>query len=129
MQSETADHVLWTQYAEPSPETQNGAVGAALTRIQFRETSSSVLLRTINEQAATLEDGTAERRSRLMIVVGRSRRLAVEDHSEELKGLMAANAAGYMTSEVKKTIGDVAASLIVSGSKASIVVLQAGLDA
>ena len=48
----------------------------------------------------------------------------------ELKELIEVRGAGSatVTSEVKKTIGDVASSLVVSGCKASIVVLQAGND-
>jgi len=57
-----------------------------------------------------------------MIVVGRSRRLAVENHHAELKQLM--EQYGAVGSEVKKTVGDVATALMVSGCKASIVVLQ-----
>ncbi len=60
-----------------------------------------------------------------MIVTGRSRRLAVENHHVELKALIDQHRDGGVMQEVKKTVGDVASSFIVTGSKASIVVLQA----
>ena len=59
----------------------------------------------------------------LMIVVGRSRRLAVEDHHDDLKELMEEH--GQVRSEIKKTIGDVASALMLSGCNAGVVVVQA----
>lgn len=70
-----------------------------------------------------LEDETAGRRSTLLIIAGRSRRLAVENHHTELRTLIEER--GGFASEVKKTVGDVASALIVMGGKSSIVVLQA----
>jgi threonine aldolase len=49
--------------------------------------------------------------------------LAAENHHAELKQLI--NEHGGVASEVKKTVGDVASAFIVTGSQASIVVLQA----
>jgi len=56
-------------------------------------------------------------------VAGRSRRLAVENHQQELKELMEEH--GSVSNEVQKTVGDVATAFVVSGCKAGIVVLQA----
>ena len=99
------------------------ATRAALSRIEWDEMSTAVPLRAIIEHTKTLEAATGERRSRLMAVVGRSRRLAVENHAMELKELMDMH--GSVASEVRKTVGDVAAAFIATGGKASIVVLQA----
>ncbi len=85
--------------------------------------STSTPLRSVIEYGNALETATGERRSRLMAVVGRSRRLAVENHAMELKELMDAH--NGVSSEVRKTIGDVAAVFVATSSKASIVVLQA----
>ena len=124
MQSETADNILWQRYSLPSEtEPLDSIASAALDRIEWREVSTPTPLRAVVEHAAQLEDATGERKSRLTVVVGRSRRLAVENHHAELKGLMDEH--GGVASEVKKTVGDVAAAFIVTGSKASIVVMQA----
>lgn len=58
-----------------------------------------------------------------MIIAGRSRRLAAENHHAELKGLI--EEYGSVASEVKKTVGDVASAFISTRSEASVVVLQA----
>ena len=124
MQSETADNITWSRYSSPSETDSIGSVAReALSRIEFEEISSANPLRSVVEHAAMLEDATADRRSRLMVVAGRSRRLAVENHHAELKELIEEH--GGIAHEVKKTVGDVAAAFIVTGSKASIVVLQA----
>ena len=125
LQSETADNILWAQLAEPAgSQTFDLATASALSRIEFREVSASGLLRSVIEYAAALEASTADRRSRLLVVAGRSRRLAVEHHGRELEEL-AGEYGATITPEVRKTVGDVASSFIVCGSKASIVVLQA----
>ncbi|PSR72300.1 hypothetical protein PHLCEN_2v11892 [Hermanssonia centrifuga] len=126
MQSETADNIIWLRYASPSStESFDSVASSALSRIEWKETSTPTPLHSLVEQAAVLEDSTSERRSRLMIVTGRSRRLAVENHHVELKALIDQHRDGGVMQEVKKTVGDVASSFIVTGSKASIVVLQA----
>lgn len=56
-------------------------------------------------------------------MLGRSRRLAVESHQLELKELMDVTAG--IGGEVKKTIGDVATALVVSGCNVGLVVMQA----
>lgn len=58
-----------------------------------------------------------------LVVLGRSRRMAVEDHNKELKMLIEAH--GNVGGEVRKTIGDVATALVVAGCNVGLVVLQA----
>jgi hypothetical protein len=59
----------------------------------------------------------------LVVVTGRSRRLAVENHRKELGELMVEN--GQVGAEVRKTVGDVATAFVVAGVGSGIVVLQA----
>jgi hypothetical protein len=59
----------------------------------------------------------------LFVVTGRSRRLAVENHRQELRELMQAR--GSMSDEVRKTVGDVATAFVVAGVGSGVVVLQA----
>ncbi|KZT65838.1 hypothetical protein DAEQUDRAFT_497040 [Daedalea quercina L-15889] len=121
MQSDTADNVIWSRYASRGQD--DTPLSAALARIEFSEIRTPAPLRTVVEYAANIAESASERRCRPMLVVGRSRRLAVENHHTELKQLMEQNS-GF-GSEVKKTVGDVAAALMATGCKASIVVLQA----
>ncbi|KAG6840786.1 hypothetical protein C0991_004326 [Blastosporella zonata] len=115
MQSETADNIAWARYTTPSAEN---TTSAALSRIAFRELSTPVPLH------AMISEAESSRRvgSRLLVVVGRGRRLAVENHAKELKELMAEH--GSVGSEVKKTVGDVATALVVAGCGEGVVVLQ-----
>ena len=124
LQSETADGIVWQRFAYSS-ETENldSVASAALTRIEWKEVVTPNPLRAVVDRAAQLEDCTADRRSRLLIVAGRSRRLAAGNRHAELKGLVEEH--GEIASEVKKTVGDVAAAFIVTGCKASIIVFQA----
>lgn len=124
MQSETADNIVWTRYASPSESNApSPRVADALTRITFAEVSSPSPLHTVIDQA-TVHVTDAERQERkLTVVLGRSRRLAVENHSKELKEIMDVH--GGVGSEIKKTIGDVATALVVSGCKLALVVMQA----
>jgi hypothetical protein len=67
---------------------------------------------------------------RLLIMAGRSRRLAVEDHRIELKELLeeygsGAGPHGGVGSEVRKTLGDVASVFVLAGCGSGVVVVQA----
>lgn len=122
MQSETADNIAWARYAGPQPDTSSSTSASALSRIQFRVFATPIPLRAaIQEANMQLEAGGCA--ARLLIVTGRSRRLAVENHRMELKELM--EEYGIVGSEVKKTIGDVAAGFVVAGCGVGVVVLQA----
>ena len=122
MQSETADNIAWARYAHP--EAVDPSLVPALSRMSFSEVATTEPLHHIVKEALTMSR-TANEKSRLLVLTGRSRRLAVEDHSAELKRVM--EEYGGMANEVKRTIGDVAASLVVSGCQASIVVFQAAV--
>ncbi|KAH6893712.1 potassium:hydrogen antiporter [Coprinopsis sp. MPI-PUGE-AT-0042] len=58
----------------------------------------------------------------LIIVTGRSRRLAAIDHRLELKEMMAER--GSLGAEVSKTVGDVASAFVLSGVGSGVLVLQ-----
>ncbi|KAK2463776.1 hypothetical protein APHAL10511_004214 [Amanita phalloides] len=136
MQSDTADNVAWAKYHQLKRE-QGLDSTAALSRVEFKEMRTPNPLRTALEEASKpsglegqegadsyakirlqVKDGRDGKRKtaycrRLLVVVGRSRRLAVEDHAGELKELM--QEYGHVGAEVKKTIGDVGAAFVVAG--------------
>lgn len=95
----------------------------ALSRVQFTELATPNPLHAAVDDASSLLNDLIEKKSRLLVVAGRSRRLAAESHHAELKELMEEH--GSVGSEVKKTIGDVATAFVVSGCKAGLVVVQA----
>ncbi|KAG2130746.1 Sodium/hydrogen exchanger family-domain-containing protein [Suillus clintonianus] len=118
MQSETADSVIWSRYASrdlavagiPAP------LRAALSRIDFSNLASPVPLHAAIQRASMYQ--------RVLVVTGRSKRLAVEDHSAELKDLVEEHRiVGHEV--MTKTIGDVATAFVVSGCASGMVVLQA----
>ncbi|KAG6899749.1 hypothetical protein C0993_007236 [Termitomyces sp. T159_Od127] len=114
MQSETADNISWTRYASPTIENQT----TALSRIEFKEITTPIPLHAgIHEAEGCRRPGV-----RLIVVAGRGRRLAVENHARELKDVMGEY--GSVGSEVKKTIGDVATAFVVAGCAEGVVVMQ-----
>ncbi|KAH7915459.1 Sodium/hydrogen exchanger family-domain-containing protein [Hygrophoropsis aurantiaca] len=125
LQSETADSVLWSRYASPQFTSDTPpSLRAILSRIEFADLNSPVPLHAIVQQASSLRETLAQKRTRLLIVAGRSRRLAVENHHHELKELIEEHSSvGHEV--VKKTIGDVATAFVVSGCGTGMVVLQA----
>jgi len=124
LQSETADNIIWSRYSRPSySEKPRATVRSALSRMQFLETATPTPLHSITQQAAEKFQSLVQQHTRMLVVTGRSRRLAVESHHHELKGLMEEH--GNVGPEVRKTIGDVATSFVVMRSYAGIVVVQA----
>ena len=59
----------------------------------------------------------------VIVVAGRSRRLAVESHDAELARIVAAKGTSF-SSSVSKTVGNVGAALVADGTAASILVVQ-----
>lgn len=107
-------------------------LSAALSRISFEELSTPLPLHGVTEQvkelcnpvATTTSDGAPTAGpGKLLVVLGRSRRLAVENHHKELKEL--AEQYGTVGNEVKKTVGDVATAFVLSGCAVGLVVMQA----
>ena len=126
IQSDTADNVLWDRVTSPnssfSPEVQ-----VALTRISFQSKSAGRPLHRMLELAG-FEASQASRTSKpLLVVAGRSRRMAVESHNRELHQLVTERNI-TLAAEVSKTFGDVASAFFVAGGGVSLVVTQATLS-
>lgn len=68
-------------------------------------------------------EGTQEPSGPLIVVTGRSRRLAAMNHRVELKEIMGER--GSLGSEVKKTLGDSASAFVGSGVGSGVLVIQA----
>ncbi|KAK0202677.1 Sodium/hydrogen exchanger family-domain-containing protein [Desarmillaria ectypa] len=120
MQSETADNIIWARYTSPT-YTSVYPTQEALKRMEFRELSSPIPLHAI--LAAANEEIEVVKGKRILTLIGRSRRLAVENHSKEMKELMEEH--GHVGSEVTKTIGDVATSFVLSRCGSGVIVVQA----
>lgn len=117
MQSETANNVTWARYALPptGAAPSDRALADALSRVTFEELASPTPLHVALRRAGTLE--------RAIVVVGRSRRLAVEDHYAELRMLEEEH--GAVRADVRKTAGDVGTAFVMAGINASLLVMQA----
>ncbi|KAI0647892.1 Sodium/hydrogen exchanger family-domain-containing protein [Trametes meyenii] len=126
LQSETADNIAWSRYTCPEARA-DPSLASALSRMHFSEVGTPAPLRYIIKQALAMSQSVVDERSRLLILTGRSRRLAVENHHAELKSVMEEH--GGIANEVKRTVGDVATSLVVSGCQASVLVFQATVSA
>ncbi|THG96362.1 hypothetical protein EW026_g5457 [Hermanssonia centrifuga] len=118
--SDTADNVLWDQYSSSSAP----AVAGALRRMKFTHEISARPLHSVLECAAKTLANQAQ--SRPLVVVGRSRRLAVGSHAAELRELLTEHGASA-NSEVAKTLGDVGASFFAANANASLLILQAAI--
>lgn len=123
LQSETADKMAWSKYALPPLELDGSSqLRAALARIEFMDVSTPTPLRAAIQQAAVLR----ARHKRLLIMAGRSRRLAAEDHHFELKQVCEEHRSS-VSEHIRKTSGDVASAMLVSSSATALVVLQAAI--
>lgn len=130
LQSETLDDIAWAQYAHPTGDSPPllPSTREALTRIAFQEASSSTPLRAALSQAARLSTG-----ENVIVLVGRGRRLAREEHRSELKNVLLSAGhgprdAGAAGGEMSRTVGDVAAAFLLSAegrSAGSVLVVQA----
>ncbi|KAL1950506.1 hypothetical protein VTO73DRAFT_5630 [Trametes versicolor] len=126
LQSETADNIAWSRYTHASASA-DPALAPALSRMDFSDVGTPEPLRYTIKQALGMSRSVVDERGRLLILAGRSRRLAVENHHAELKSVMEEH--GGLANEVKRTVGDVATALVVSGCQASLIVFQASVSA
>ncbi|KAJ6610393.1 Sodium/hydrogen exchanger family-domain-containing protein, partial [Mycena sp. CBHHK59/15] len=117
--SDTADNLLWDRFTRPS-HAHSAAVLSALSRISFSQIASAQPL----HQIVTLVEREVARGGNLVVLAGRSRRMAVESHRAELQTLIAGKGAA-IGSAVPKTLGDVGAAIVASGTSASLLVVQA----
>jgi len=118
--SDTADNIIWSRYASPSV-TQDPNIASAVSRIRFDTVSSSRPIHTIVE----LIKGSTPSKD-MIVVAGRSRRMAVESHTVELQQLIL-ESGSPVSSSLSKTLGDVGAALVASSTNASLLVLQGGI--
>lgn len=100
--SDTLDDMIWTRC---STELDSSS-------ITFKTTSTPTPLHSIVSLAQSLGS-----KRRLISIVGRGKRLAVESHREEIKEFGGSG-------EIGKTAGNVAAALFASSLKGPVVVLQ-----
>lgn len=129
LQSETADSILWQSFTSPSSVSAlSPAVRSALTRVEFVDLASPAPLRDVLARIEGETDmAVRQKAARPFVVVGRARRLAAESHHAELGKIFHGRAEGHVRSEVRKTMGDVATAVVVSGSIAGLLVVQAAL--
>jgi len=130
LQSETADSITWARYASASSPQDSedggrrascGELSEALSRVAFEELASPEPLHAALHRARLLQRS-------VIVVVGRSRRLAVEDHHAELGALEAEqHGAGAVPvrADVRKTVGDVGTAFVMAGIDANLLVMQA----
>ncbi|KIJ37591.1 hypothetical protein M422DRAFT_60950 [Sphaerobolus stellatus SS14] len=120
LQSETADSIIWQNYFQPSGTTFNLSI-RDLSRIVFTEISSPVPLQDIIKLSEHETDAAVKRKCRPLIIVGRGQ--AAETHHEELG--MHFKKAGHVAGDVRKIMGDVVTSFIVSNGSDGLLVVQA----
>ena len=117
LESDTADNLTWQQFAKPT--TPNSRM-TLLT-----ETTLTPLGRAIEliKAEATLRSSRSNNKT-MIVLAGRSRRMAVESLHSELSGLMNDSGSSISTS-VPRTLGDMGAALVLTNVNASLLVLQA----
>ncbi len=156
--SATADDIAWTRYATP-PSTSLGSGSSSLNvassptvpRVAFKEITADKPLHAALDEAYALQqrsNGSKLQRRHMqntsassiaeigvVIVTGRSRRLAVESHHAELKELMQEDAGGGreatesgIVRDIRKTVGDVGSVFVGRGVGVGVWILQASLD-
>ncbi|RDB19933.1 K(+)/H(+) antiporter 1 [Hypsizygus marmoreus] len=123
--SDTADNLTWNHYASPSGSSPRDVdTVSALSRITFSTVSSAKPLHTVVDLVAN----EVSQHKNVIVVTGRSRRLAVESHRSELQQIIAESGAS-VGSSVSKTLGDVGAAFVASNTGASLLILQASSSA
>ncbi|KAG7447669.1 cation/H+ exchanger [Guyanagaster necrorhizus] len=121
--SETADNLVWNKYTSTPVSGHRAAIASALSRITFSKQEASEPLRAVLELVRAERSGV-----NVIVMMGRSRRMAVESHKSELAKIVAEKGAS-IGSSVTKTLGDVGAALVADGAKASLLVVQAAIAA
>ena len=121
--SDTADNLIWNKYTTSST-SYSPRIKEALNRINFSIKSSSqplhILIDLINQDISTVTS------KNMIVMVGRSRRMAVESHHNELQQLITEKGSS-IGSAVPKTLGDVGAALVAMEVKANLLILQAAV--
>ena len=122
IQSDTADNVAWARYAPPSASNTKPSNSAlSSNHVEFKYLLTPIPLHGAIQEATDIALSSSG--YKLVVVTGRSRRLAVENHRAELKTLMDEHI--HVGAEVRKTVGDVATAFVVAGVGSGVVVVQA----
>lgn len=129
--SETADGIAWEYYTSPD-NAHVSHITTAIQRVTFHSLKSSTpLTSTLNNAEVTAATTSGHHMWRpLLIVTGRGRRAGAMNHENELNRLLSDKGRDpSVGAELRKTVGDVATSLILGGGKgsgASFLVLESG---
>jgi len=115
LQSQTADGITWARYAAPSTPVPGDA--EALSRVTFEEFSSPDPLHAALHRVRLMQ--------RPVVVLGRSRRLAVDGHHAELRALEVEHGGVAVHADLRKTVGDVGTAFVMAGIDANLLVMQA----
>jgi hypothetical protein len=115
--SDTADNLQWDKYARKG--TVDPAELDALSRITFVTKGSPQLLHTVAEETTNLVNAGND----VIVVLGRSRTMALESHAAELREVIKEHASPIGAS-LAKTLGDVGAAQVVMNVHASLLVMQ-----
>ncbi|OWZ65967.1 potassium:hydrogen antiporter [Cryptococcus neoformans] len=134
LQSDTADSLAWSYFSSPSVSPSRPLhLETALSRISFHSTTTHQPLTyafTCAESAMRATSAHAKTWRPMLIVAGRGRRGAAINHETELNRVLAAKSLNpSIGAELRKTVGDVAAGLILGGSApgtASYLIMGAG---
>ena len=120
LQSETADSIIWARYATTMPlsSVENTHHHGRAT---FAEIKSPTPLHAALQRARLLQQHPHRP---VMVIVGRSRRLAVGDHRAELRTLETEHG-GAVRADVRKTVGDVGTAFVMAGIDTNLLVMQA----
>jgi Kef-type K+ transport system membrane component KefB len=117
LQSETADSITWARYTTTLSSAEH-------SRVTFEELDSPIPLHAALQRARALQQDPQHPQRPVMVVVGRSRRLAVEDHHAELRTLETEHG-GALRADVWKTVGDVGTAFVMAGIDTNLLVMQA----
>ncbi|KIY73898.1 hypothetical protein CYLTODRAFT_428160 [Cylindrobasidium torrendii FP15055 ss-10] len=125
MASDTADNIAWDRYTNQSTVYNNSPDAvSALGRITFSRHSSKEPLHAV--LGLVNEEVNASGRN-VIVVVGRSRKMAVESHAQELAAITQEK--GFSVgSSVAKTLGETGAAVVADGVGASLLVVQTAIS-
>jgi len=116
--SDTADNILWERYASGSVAEAK----EAFSRITFSQEASTLPLHTVLD--ISTKTISQHSHSRPIVMLGRSRRLAVETHATELARLLTETNT-VLASDTTKCLGDLGAAFAAKNVNASLLILQA----
>jgi len=116
LQSDTADNLIWSQLTSTS---------SMADRISFSTVSSATPLKETLNLLDNAIHSPRHASKTILAVLGRGKRMPAMTHATEVKELLATQQSS-LDNEVKKTLGDVAAAVILTNTLTNnIMVLQA----